>query len=63
MSGSNKHHQQLHRSKLRLVNLVHHYIEQEAIKEPEDKIDLIIDETLLQVQIVLFKGRTKGNVF
>ena len=61
--GYIKHHQQLNRFKNRLINLINRSVIREAIDELDEKIDFGMDETLLQVQLVPFRGGTKGIVF
>ena len=53
----------MHGSSSRLVNLVHRNIVREAIEDPDDKIDFSLDETLLQVHLVPFRGGRQGIDF
>ena len=42
---------------------MHRNVVREAIEEPEDKIDFRQDETLLQLQLVPFRGGKQGIIF
>ena len=46
-----------------MINLINRSVIREAIDELDEKIDFGMDETLLQVQLVPFRGGTKGIVF
>ena len=60
--GSSKHHQQLHGPKNRWVKLINSSTVRQSIDEPYEKIEFGMDEMLLQVQLVPFRGGTNGIV-